>query len=134
MEVTYDEVRQWARWLIIFTARDLADAMGVDVSVGERGVRALIFHGICERTGELPGPDGPEDVIEYLPLPPGPTHRPRQTPPEVVAFFEAGGDPLRVERGFPVPARRHRDNSLVGRRRPGRRQMTRERRREQFGA
>jgi hypothetical protein len=81
--VTYDEIRWWAIYLDTFTASDLADAMGVDVSFGEKGVKALLWHGICEDTGEeLDGPFGlPERVISYIPLPPGPKEH-ETKPPE----------------------------------------------------
>ena len=44
--VTYAEVRTWAIWLDRFTASDLADVMGVSYEVGQRGVNALLWHGI----------------------------------------------------------------------------------------
>lgn len=79
--VTYVEVRWWAVWLDKFTARDLADAMGVSLDVGQRGVKALLWHGICEQTGVVwEGPDGPEPVVGYKPLPPGPTDAFTHTP------------------------------------------------------
>lgn len=122
--VTYNEVRWWAVWLDTFTARDLAQAMGVDLSWGERGVRALLWHGICEDTGEaLEGPDGPEAIIHYKPIPPGPRVHPRETPPEIVVVREAGGDPLGVRRGMPVAMNGDRARrSRVGNWHPGRTQ------------
>lgn len=100
--VTYVEVRWWAVWLDKFTARDLADAMGVSLEVGERGVKALLWHGICEETGVVwEGPDGPERVIGYKPLPPGPrdafTHTPEwKTTPGCYAEAPVRGLPIRL--------------------------------------
>lgn len=100
--VTYVEIRWWARWLEIFTASDLADAMGVDVSVGEKGIKALLWHGLVEDTGEfLEGPFGLlERVVEYKDprLLPGPKLHPVQTPPEkLVGYTE-----VLCVRGLPI--------------------------------
>lgn len=121
--VTYDEIRTWARWLEFFTARDMADALGVSLEVGERAVKALLWHGICVDTGvRVNGPAGEEPLIRRLPLPKGPTVHPTQAPPEVVVRMEMGGDPLRVPRGLPVGMRNGGRQSGVGRWRPGRTQ------------
>lgn len=123
--VTYNEVRWWAVWLETFTARDMANALRVDLSQGERAVRALLHHGICEDTGDtFEGPDGEERIIRYKPLPKGPRVHPRETPPEIVVVREAGGDPLRVPRGLPVNMQtgRRKIHSRVGNWHPGRTQ------------
>lgn len=120
--VTYAEVRAWARWLQAFTARDLASALHCSLPVAERGVKALLWNKVCLDTGDtLPGPDGPEALIEYVPIPPGPREHPTETPPEIVVAREAGGDPLRQPRGMPVGAQRLGMHSVTGQRRPGRR-------------
>lgn len=75
--VSYGEVRAWAYWLRIFTASDLADAMGVTTELGDRGVRALLWHGIAEDTGDWVGG---ERIIQMLPLPPGPRVHETQAP------------------------------------------------------
>jgi hypothetical protein len=70
--VTYNEVRRWARWLGVFTYEELADALHVHPEVGRRMVKALIYHGICEDTGDLlPALEGDGEiaVIEYIPIP-----------------------------------------------------------------
>lgn len=87
---TYAEVRRWAVWLECFTARDLANAMGVNLEVGRRGVKALLWHGICEDTGDaVSGPEGPEAIISYVPLPPGPREHVTEVPPErIVGYTE----------------------------------------------
>src|SRR3954469_13212204 len=81
--VTYTEVRWWAIYLDTFTASDLADAMAVSRPVAQRFIRALLWHGICEDTGdELDGEYGSEPIISYVPLPPGPNEHETQTPVE----------------------------------------------------
>jgi hypothetical protein len=74
----------WARYLRIFTADDIADAMLVDHAVGERAIKALVWHGIVEGTGDFisgsSNGDGPKEVFEYVPLPPGPKEHPHETP------------------------------------------------------
>lgn len=124
MAITYAEIRTWAIWLGAFTAQDLADALGAPLEVGERGIKALLWHGICEDSGDkIPGRSGkPEAIIHYIPPVPGSPPRPRHPPPEVVVFFEMGGDPLKVPRGMPVPKRGAQDISQTGMRRPTRRQ------------
>jgi hypothetical protein len=96
----YAECRTWARWLGVFTASDLANVMGVSVEVGERGVTALLHHGICERTGEfLDGPDGElEEIIGYVPLPDGPSEHWTDIPPEI----QVGYTEILSPRGVPV--------------------------------
>lgn len=109
-EVTYTEIRRWAVWLDLFTASDLADAMGVDHAIGAKGIKALLWHGICEDTGELlDGTYGPEPVISYVPLPPGPTEHPHGTLPEIIAVMQMGGFEIFQPRGMPVRIRNDRD-------------------------
>lgn len=104
MQVTYVEIRWWARYLRVFTASDLADAMGVDLSVGERGIKALLWHGIVDDTGEeIDGPGGSEQVVEYAPLPPGPkTHETPHTPPPWMLPPELASHRIHTPRGMPV--------------------------------
>jgi hypothetical protein len=87
--VSYTEVRLWARWLSVFTPHDLADSMGVEPELGERFINAMVWQGIVEDTGEVyeNGAGRPENVFTYIPPPPGPTSRPRYTPPEVIAGY-----------------------------------------------
>jgi hypothetical protein len=107
--VTYSEIRSWAVWLHTFTASDLADAMGVDLYWGQRGIKALLWHGICEGTGEfLDGPDGPEEIISYKPLPPGPNEHPHGPLPEVIAVVQMGGFEILSPRGQAVRIRTER--------------------------
>jgi hypothetical protein len=121
---TYAEVRRWAVWLKMFTADDLAQAMGVSVAVGERGIKALLWHGICRDTGDtLPGPDGPQALIEYVPLPERIYIREKVPPPErIVGYTELFG-----RRGFQVTLRQQsRRESRTGTWRPGRTQGPKE--------
>lgn len=109
MTVTYAEIRDWAVWLQLFTASDLADAMGVNIEWGRRGVKALLWHGICEDTGDvIDGPFGPEPIIGYVPLPPGPKHHPHGILPEVIAVSQMGGFEIFNQRGVPVRIRTER--------------------------
>jgi hypothetical protein len=114
---TYAEVRRWAVWLKMFTADDLAQAMGVSVAVGERGIKALLWHGICRDTGDtLPGSTGPQPLIEYVPLPERIYNREKVPPPErVVGYTELFG-----RRGFQVSLRQRGRESRTGTWRPGR--------------
>lgn len=90
--VTYAEIRQTAVYLRLFTARDLAAVMRVDLEVGKRGVKALRWHGIIEPTGDFAptqNGDGPEAIWRYKPLPPGPRIHHTKVPPErVVGYTE----------------------------------------------
>lgn len=116
--VTYAEVRQWAVYLKTFTASDLASSMRTTQEVGERGVKALLWHGICRDTGDwIPGPDGePEPLIEYIPPVYRIYNREKVPPPErVVGYTEV---PVR---GLPINlSKRGARTSQVGSRRPGR--------------
>lgn len=103
--VTYAEIRTWARWLGSFTPSDLADAMGVDASVGERGVKALLWHGICQDSGvQVYDRSGEEPLIEYVPLPPGPREHATEVPPERLVGYTEVLSP----RGMPVRIRTER--------------------------
>jgi hypothetical protein len=105
--LTYSEIREWAVILGAFTASDLARAMGVDYDVGRRAVNALCMQGICANTGDmLDGPHGYEPVIEYVPPPPGPTHRESGPDPVETAISQAGR--ISVQRGTPVRIRTER--------------------------
>lgn len=106
--LTYGEIRDWAQLLGRFTASDLAFAMGVDYDTGQRSVVALCFDGICRSTGDtLDGPYGYEPVIQYIPLPAGPSKREPSGPdPERTAIAQAGR--IVVERGTPVRIRTER--------------------------
>lgn len=100
--VTYDEVRAWAVWLRIFTASDLAEAMAVNVAVAERGIKALLWHGICYDTDDsFRG----ERIIAYVPLPPGPTEHETGTPPEIIV----GYTDILTPRGITIRIRTERD-------------------------
>lgn len=124
--VTYHEVRSWAVWLQVFTASDLADALGADLSIGERGVRALLYHGICTDTGDvIDGPDGSEAIVAYVPLPPGPNEH--ETAPPEWARWPAYSEVM-SPRGLPVRIRTQRD-LRGGMSTPGSRQKLRNRER-----
>lgn len=81
--VTYAECRWWARHLEVFTAHDIADAMLADHAVGERAVKALLYHGIIEGSGDFVNSNGsgPQEIFHYVPLPAGPREH-RTLPPE----------------------------------------------------
>ncbi|HEX7088683.1 MAG TPA: hypothetical protein VF192_01025 [Longimicrobiales bacterium] len=117
--ITYAEARRWARWLDEFCASDLAGVLGCDSELGARFVRALLWHGICFDTGSvIENGHGPEPVIAYVPLPPGPKEHATGTPPELATpgvYSEA------PKRGLPVGTPRRR-SSTPGTWRPGRRQ------------
>jgi hypothetical protein len=98
---SYSEVRDWAYWLQHFTARDLADAMGVDQTIGERGVLALLHQGICTNGGYT---RSGESVISYVPLPPGPSEHPTEAPEWRTCDTE-----ILSPRGMPVRIRSDRD-------------------------
>lgn len=122
MSITYDEVRTWARWLNVFTAEELADALGdLPVAYGEQGVLALLDNKIITDTGiTLEGRHGqPQQLYEYVPLPSGPREHLTEVPPEIIEPRRAGGDYLRVPRGLPVAKPKQR-GSVTGTRRPGR--------------
>jgi hypothetical protein len=94
--VTYSEIRDWAWWLQMFTAADLADAMGVSHWVAERAVTALLWHGVCEDTETVDGLG--ERVISYVPLPPGPREHATQAP----EWRTCTQDLVPPHRGMPV--------------------------------
>jgi hypothetical protein len=120
--VTYAEIRRWARWLGVFTASELAGALRTTPEIGERGVTALLYHECCEDTGEVvDGPLGPEKIVAYIPLPPGPKEHPHETPPEITAVREMGGLELFNRRGLPVSM----SNGRVRQSTPGRWRPTR---------
>lgn len=97
--VTYSEIRDWAVYLDYFTAEDLAASMGVNIEIGVRGVRALLYHGICEDTGETLEIDGRElAIVHYVPLPPGPKEH-WTGPPE---WRTCDQDLVPPNRGLPV--------------------------------
>lgn len=103
--LTWSEVRDWATILQRFTASDLAHAMGVELEIGQRSVRALCAQGVCHDTGDrLDGPRGYEAVIQYVAPPPGPSKRAPSGPdPEQTAIRQAGK--IATERGTPVRIR-----------------------------
>lgn len=104
LELTYGEIIEWAGVLGHFTATDLAHALGVDHDTGKRAVGALCRQGICQNTGDpLDGPNGYEDIIEYIPPPAGPSQRERHATPEQVAVSQA--QRIVVKRGEPVRIR-----------------------------
>lgn len=135
MAITYHEYRTWARWLNVFTAWELADALGgVPIELGEQGVRALLSNKIIrDLEVEVDGPRGREALYEYIPIPKGPSVRPRSTPPEIEVPRAAGGDPLGVPRGLPVVKGKGGRSSTVGQWRPGRRNMTKAERIKRYG-
>lgn len=105
-EVTYAEVRRWARWLGVFTASDLADSVRCSHDVAEKFIKALTWHGICEETEDIiDGYYGPEYIVEYIPIPHQVHNRRKDTPPETIAVIEMGGFQLFNVRGEPVRIR-----------------------------
>lgn len=110
-QVTYSEVRWWARTLDTFTADDLCQALGVDESLGPRFITALTWHGIVRDTNEFyQNGSGPEEIYEYVPLPPGPKEHPHYMPPEIMAVLEMGGFEILSPRGMPVRLRDERSD------------------------
>lgn len=102
MKATYSEARTWFQWLDVFVPSDIADSMGISLAVAKRFVVAGEWHGIIQNTGD---DDGREDIFEYVPLPPGPTHHPTGLPPErLVGYGE-----ILCPRGMPVRIRTERD-------------------------
>lgn len=86
----------WARWLQVWTPRELAESMAISPQLGERFCRALEFNGTARDTGARMGD---EPIWEYVPLPPGPRHHPTHLPPELATpgvYSEA------PRRGMPV--------------------------------
>lgn len=125
--VTFDEVRQAARWLGLFGASDLADALRCHPEVARRAITALRVHRLLLDTGEhQDGTDGSEPVWEMVPLPD--RHYPREygVRPEMLAVMEMGGFLLYDQRGLPVRLRSEREmrRTLST---PGARQMHRNR-------
>jgi hypothetical protein len=113
--VTYSEVRWWARLLNTFTADDLCQAIGVDESLGPRFVTALTWHGIVRDTDEVyQNGSGPEPIYEYIPLPPGPKEHPHYMPPEIMAVLEMGGFEILSPRGMPVRLRNDKEERRKG--------------------
>lgn len=103
----YSEARDWFGWLGMFTPGMLADAMGVDDTVADRMVLAGEFHGIIYDTGDRVNGTwrGEQPLFGYVPLPPGPTEHPTETPPERLA----GYTDIVCPRGEPVRIRTDRD-------------------------
>ena len=99
---TYAEARMWIRWLNIFTPSDLADAMAVHQEVASRFVKAALWHGIIEDSGDSINGSGPrEQIYHYKPLPPGPKVHATMTPewlatPGCYAEAPARGLPVRL--------------------------------------
>lgn len=64
--------------------------MGVNEEIGETAIRAASWHGIIRPAGySVETSAGPEEVFEYVPLPPGPTeHWTDRTPEELVGYTE----------------------------------------------
>jgi hypothetical protein len=97
--IRYSEFRDWAVLLRLFTPSILADSMAVDEAVAQRGVRALLWHGIVRETGDFCwNGHGEEPILEWVPLPPGPTEHPTKAPEWVVC----GGQDAPPSRGLPV--------------------------------
>lgn len=98
--VTYAEVRDWATWLGAFTASDLAYSMAVDQAIADRGLRALLWHGAVEPTGDwIDGPVGPEEIVHYVTFkyPPDPNEHPHEPPEWVTCDRE-----ILCPRGLPI--------------------------------
>lgn len=128
LELTYGEVREAARMLRCFTATDLAHLLGVEHDIGVRAVEALCMQKICRNSGDLlDGRNGYEYIIEYVPVPAGPSQRERGPDPVQVAVSQAGR--ITVDRGRPV---RIRTGRMLGRSlsTPGQRQKHKDRERE----
>lgn len=98
--VTYDETRLWTYWLDRFTISDLADAMGVEPEAIVGHVVGLIHNGTIEDTGDYINGSGPaENILAFIPLPPGPREHETQ-PPEWQATPGVGE--LAPRRGYPI--------------------------------
>lgn len=111
MPVTYDETRLWVTWVRIFTQDDLAETMAVEPETLNDFIKGLVRWGTIEDSGDrVNGTERGEEVIwSYIPLPPGPTHHPHGTPPEIIAVNQMGGFEIHSPRGMPVRIRSERD-------------------------
>lgn len=98
-----------ARWLMVFTASDLAYALRVTTGLADQFCVAMLRHEILFDTEDvLDGPDGDEVVWEMHPLPDGPNEHPHGVLPEVLAVMQMGGFLLYDQRGVPVRIRTER--------------------------
>lgn len=78
---TYAEARQWIVWLRNFTPSDLSDSMAVHPEVAMKFIKAAVWHGIIEDSGDQINGTGPaESIYSYVPLPPGPKEHLTWTP------------------------------------------------------
>lgn len=102
MSGLYSEIRDWSVWLQCFTVSDLADAMGVDHEVAQRGIDALLWHGICWADGFVDSRG--ERIIMYVPLPAGPREHPHEAPEWRTCDMQ-----ILSPRGMPVRIRSDRD-------------------------
>lgn len=101
--VTYAEVRAWSVILQVFTISDLAYSMAISEEIAERGIRALLYHGIVESTGDW---IDSQEILRYVPLPPGPNEHETGTPPWML--WPCGSEIL-SPRGLRVRIRTQRD-------------------------
>jgi hypothetical protein len=101
VEITYHECRTWARWLDTFSDYEFADVLRVDPEVARKFIRAMVWHGIVEDTGDeyINGYGVPEHIYAYVPLPTGPTEHITKMPPEKATPGCYGWAP---RRGMPV--------------------------------
>lgn len=106
MPVTYDETRLWTYWYRLFTPSDLADTMGVPSEAIEGFLIGLQRNGTIEDTGDyLVNGHGPEPILAFVPLPPGPSQHFTKTPEWQVYPCGADAPP---NRGMPVRIRSER--------------------------
>jgi hypothetical protein len=102
---TYDEARAWSVWLRVFTPRDMADAMAIDVESLRGFLVGLERNGTIRYAGSLSDDGGFEDAVyEFVPLPPGPKRHPVEVPPERLVGY---GEVI-CPRGMPVRIRTER--------------------------
>jgi hypothetical protein len=101
LEISYHECRTWARWLDTFSDYEFAEILRVDPEVARKFIRAMIWHGIVEDTGDeyINGYGVPEHVYAYVPLPPGPREHFTKDPPEKTTPGAYGWAP---RRGMPI--------------------------------
>lgn len=118
---TYAEAVAWARWLEVFTALELSESMAIAPQLALRFVKALVWNGSVRPVDALMNGHGELDIVEYIPLPPGPSEHPHETPPELATPGVYSETP---RRGLPVSMSAGRSRrSGVGQWRPGRQQQ-----------
>lgn len=105
MEVKYAEARLWTYYLRVFTARELADSMGVTIDSIQGMLLGLQFNDTIVNTGDVGS--GGEPLYEFVPLPANPSDHPTLRPEWSAA--PGVGVLAPRNRGQPVRIRTERD-------------------------